>query len=88
MITWDAITTGLIIGVFAGIGQTIGAWLIIKTVLRRIDQRTEEMEHVVEELHLTKEQKSEFAKKLGSGSLNYVHEYGKALKGALLWWKK
>jgi len=88
MITWDSIVTGLVIGIIAGIGQAIGTWFIMKLVLKRIDQRTEQIEHAVEELNLTPKQKSEFAQKLGSASVSYVHEYGKALKEAFLWWKK
>jgi len=87
MITWDSIVTGLVIGIIAGIGQAIGTWFIMKLVLKRIDQKTEQFEHAVEELNLTPKQKSEFAQKLGT-SVSYVHEYGKALKEAFLWWKK
>lgn len=88
MITWDTVWTGIILGIIAGIAQTIGSWLILRTVLKKIDERTEQMNHTVEELHLTPAQKSEFAKKLGSESINYVHEYGKTLKSAFFWWRK
>jgi hypothetical protein len=88
MITWDAIVTGFIVGIFAGIAQTIGSWFILKTVLNRIDKKSEEISQTVERLHLTRAQKNEFAQRLGSSSLNYVHEYGKTLKDAILWWKK
>jgi Na+/glutamate symporter len=87
-ITVAMIAQGIIIGIIAGGAQAVGSWLVVRTVLKKIDERDKQISETVQELHLSEAQKNEFAKRLAESSTEYVRDYGKTLKSAFLWWKE